>query len=131
MMLLPYTAIAAGVANQLGAAIPLRRTVRHLVVEATFAYGAGGTTVKAWVQTRVVGATWRDIMCFAFTTAAAKKWLAVSALSITAAVAASDAALADDTAVAGLLGDEIRVKYTTTGTYTGATTLTVVGQVKE
>ena len=42
----------------------------------------------------------------------------------------TDASLGDDAIDDGLLGDMIRVKYTTTGTYAGTTNLTVFGVVK-
>ena len=106
-------------------------TARYLLLEAKFLYGAAGTTAKFWVQTRVVGGTWRDIANFAFTTAAATKWHAVKAeIATAAAIAASDAALTDDTILDGFIGDEIRVKYTTTGTYTGATSIQILATVK-
>lgn len=99
----------------------------YLVCEAIFTYGSGGTTAKAWVQTSLDGGvTWIDIMSFAFTTATASK---VSAVVVSTALAAGitpgDAALADNTILSGLLGDRIRVKVTTTGTYGGNTTLVV------
>jgi hypothetical protein len=126
MVLLPQTTIAGAVANQLGRAIAIPTDIQALIVEAAFAYGSGGTTAKAWVQTRVKGGTWRDIMCFAFTTAALTKWQAVrSAIALAPNIAASDAALADNTILDGLIGDELRVKYTTTGTYAGVTHLTL------
>lgn len=51
-------------------------------------------------------------------------------LALAAAIAASDAVLADDTILNGFIGDELRVKYTTTGTYSGATSLEVRVTVK-
>lgn len=129
--LLPATTIGAAVAGQVGQTVPLPGRVSYLLVEAVFAYGAGGTDAKVWVQTRVKGGTWRDVMNFAFLLAASTKWSAVHRdTALAAARTASDAALADDTILNGFLGDEIRVKYTTTGTYTGATSLTVRATVK-
>jgi hypothetical protein len=128
--LLPSTTIAGAVTGQVGQVIKARSAPRYLLVEAAFAYGSGGTTAKAWVQTRVSGGTWRDIMAFAFTTAAAKKFSAVNgAIALAAAIAVSDGALADDTILNGFLGSEFRVKYTTTGTYAGATSLTLSAQI--
>ena len=130
MTLLPATTIAGAVTGSVGPTFPTE-DLKDLFVEAAFLYGSGGTTVKAWVQTRVKGGTWRDIMNFAFTTAAATKWSKVSlGIALAAARAASDAALADDTILDGFLGDELRLKYTTTGTYAGATSLTVLGSAK-
>ena len=129
--LLAQTTIAAAVSAQVGSTFKFSDAVKYLLVEAALVYGAGGTTVKVWIQTRVAGGTWRDIMCLAFTTAAATKWSAVvSSTALAAAITASDGALADDTILNGFLGSEFRVKYTTTGTYTGTTHLTVRATAK-
>ena len=130
LTLLPATTITTAVANQVGPTFPTAG-LRDLLVEAALTYGSGGTTVKVWVQTRVKGGTWRDVMSLAFTTASAKKWSKVSiGIALAAARTASDAALADDTILDGFLGDEVRVKYTTTGTYADSTSLTVLGSAK-
>lgn len=124
--ILPATTIGAAVANQVSATMMIGGA-RYLTAQAKFLYGAGGTTVKAWLQTSLDGGTtWIDIMSFAFTTAAATKVSAVTAnIALAAAVTPGDAALADNTILTGLLGDRVRIKYTTTGTYTGATSLAV------
>lgn len=100
---------------------------KYLTARAKFVRAAGGTTTKVWIQTSLDGGTtWFDIMCLAFTTTTATK---VSAVTTTTALAAAsvptDGTMADDIILSGLLGDLIRVKYTTTGTYTGASSLTV------
>ena len=94
---------------------------------AVFTYGSGGTTAKFWIQTTFDGGvTWVDVAQFAFATASAK---AISSLKAVTAVAANytptDATLADNTIKDGLLGDQLRVKYTTTGTYAGGTTIRI------
>lgn len=101
--------------------------MHYLLVEAAFLYGAGGTSVKCYVQTSIDGGvTWADIMSFAFTTSAGSKVSAVRAsVALAAAVAPTDGSLADNTILDGLLGDRLRLKYVTTGTYTGATSLAV------
>ena len=126
--LLPATVIT-GAVTVTGASIPVPEGLLYLSAQATFAYGSGGTTCKAFIQTSVDnGATWRDIACLAFTTASAKKTSAVSAfIALAAAVAVSDGALADDTIVNGLIGDLFRAKVVTTGTYAGGTTIQVSG----
>lgn len=105
----------------------------YLVVQAIFLYGAGGTTANAYVQTSIDGgATWADIMNFSFTTAAATK---ISAIALSTALAAvvvpTDGSLASNTILSGLFGDRIRLKYVTTGTYTGATSLKVDAVIKQ
>lgn len=99
-----------------------------LVALATFTYGSGGTTAKFWVQTSFDGgATWADIMSFAFTTATGSKLSSVSGYIAPTAQAAAptDATLADNTINQGILGNAIRLKYTTTGTYAGGTVATI------
>ena len=88
-------------------------------IEAKLYYGSGGTSLKAWVQVTLDdGATWIDIACFAFTTSSAVKVINLSGLTPkTTAVTPTDGALADDTCVDGVLGSAMRVKLTSTGTY--------------
>jgi hypothetical protein len=89
-------------------------------IQFRLAYGSGGTTIKAYLQTSFdQGQTWVDIACAAFTTASAVKIFNLSALTPkTTAVTPTDGSLTDDTCVDGLLGDRLRVKVTSTGTYT-------------
>lgn len=88
-------------------------------ISARFYYTSGGTTAKAYIQTTFDdGVTWFDIACIAFTTAAGTKVMNLSALTpVLNAVAATDGALADNTAIDGLLGSQMRVKIINTGTY--------------
>ena len=96
-----------------------------VTLHARFAYGSGGTKVTVYVQTSLdQGATWIDIACLTFTTAAASRVLNLSGLTPRATAAnASDGALTDDTAVDGVLGDRLRCKVVSTGTYAGSTSL--------
>ena len=98
---------------------------KYLGVQANFVYGSGGTTVDAYVQTSFDGGvTWTDIMNFNFTTSSARKFSAVvMTTALAAATAATDGSLASNTILSGLLGDQFRVKYKSTGTYAGGTTL--------
>lgn len=105
----------------------------YLVALGKFVYGSGGTTAKVWIQTSYDGGTsWNDIINFAYTTASATKVSAVTAYIAPAAQAGAqtDATLADNTIIQGLLGDRIRAKLTTTGTYGGSTTLSVYAIAK-
>lgn len=131
LVLVPQTTIADAVSGVVGDTILIPAGTKNLAVQARFLYGSGGTTAKAWVQTSLDnGATWIDVMNFAFTTAAATK---VSAVNTTTALAAgatpTDGSLADNTILSGFLGDRIRVKFTTTGTYGGATSLKITAVV--
>jgi len=127
LSLLPNTVITTAVTGSVGPVVLLPEGPRYLALQAKFTYGSGGTTTKAWVQTSLDGGvTWRDIASFAFATTTSLKFSALSnSIALAAAQGASDAALADDTILNGLLGDRVRVKYTTTGTYAGGTTLSV------
>lgn len=100
----------------------------YLAAEAKFVYAAGGTTFKAWIQTSLDGGvTWIDVMSFAFaTTTASKVSAVVSTTALAAGATPSDGALADNTILSGLIGDRIRVKWTSTGVYSGATTIVIV-----
>jgi hypothetical protein len=66
-----------------------------------------------------------DIANFAFTTAAARRAYNLTAVAVTSIATPVDGTLADNTAVNGFLGTLFRVKYTTTGTYSGATSLRI------
>lgn len=124
--LIPQTTIAAA-GTFIGEIYRLPLGVKSLGLLAKFLYGSAGTTTKAYVQTSLDGgATWVDIACFAFTTAAASKLSSVKNNIATAAGATpTDGTLTDNTILDGVLGDRTRVKYIVAGTYTGATSLTV------
>jgi hypothetical protein len=131
-LLAPLT-ITTALSATAGTAVTKLFGAKYLVVEAIFLYGSGGTTVKAYIQTSLdLGVTWFDIICFAFTTSAASKVAAVSSdiTSGAAPIAAAEATLADNTLNNGILGDRFRVKYVTTGTYAGATSLAVFAHAK-
>jgi hypothetical protein len=126
--LFPQTTIA-GAVTLIGEVTSLGQIpgTQAVTVEAAFLYGSGGTTCKAYLQTSVDGGTtWVDVASFAFTTSAASK---VSALNVYAALAAAvtptDGTLADNTIVNGLIGDRLRVKVISTGTYAAATSIKV------
>jgi hypothetical protein len=124
--ILPAATIT-GAATVTSSSITVQAGLKYISAQATFTYGSGGTTCKAWLQTSLDGGTtWRDVAAFAFTTASAKKTSALSSsIALAAAVAVSDGALADDTLVNGLFGDLWRIKVTSTGTYAGGTTIAV------
>lgn len=136
LILLAPTVITAAVTGTVSTGTvvtPLLSGMTYLVALGKFVYGSGGTTAKFWIQTSYdQGATWNDIMNFAFTTASATKVSAVNAYIAPAAQAGAqtDATLADNTIIQGLIGDRIRVKYTTTGTYGGSTTASIYAIAK-
>lgn len=99
--------------------------MQSLTVSLRFAYGSGGTNVKAYLQTSLDGGnTWIDIACVVFGTASEHAVLNFSALTPkTTQVTPSDGAMTDDTALDGILGDRVRLKAISTGTYAGNTAL--------
>jgi len=100
--------------------------------QASFVFGSGGTACKAYVQTSLDGGlTWFDIMCFTFVGTTAKKISAVKMwTALAAAYAPTDGTLTDDTIKDGVLGDRLRCKCISTGTYAGSTTINVFAVVQ-
>lgn len=96
-------------------------------ISARLAYGSGGTSVKAYVQTSLdQGTTWVDIACMTWTTSGSTKIVNLSGLTPkTTAATPTDGALSDDSAVDGILGDRLRLKVVSVGTYAGSTVLSV------
>lgn len=101
-------------------------------LSARLAYGSGGTSCKAYVQTSLdQGTTWQDIACFAFGAAAEHQTLNISGLTPKLTqVTPTDGALADDTAIDGILGDRLRCKVVTAGVYANSTVLSARAEVR-
>ncbi len=99
--------------------------MQSLTASLDFRYGSGGTSAKAYLQTSLDGGnTWVDIACVTFALASSKKVLNFSALTpVTTPVVPTDGSMADDTAQDGVLGDQVRLKVVSTGTYAGNTLL--------
>ncbi|MEO3386010.1 hypothetical protein [Mesorhizobium sp. CAU 1741] len=98
-------------------------------LQASFVYGSGGTSVAAVMQTSLdQGASWIDVCRFDFTTANAKKVANVSASA--AAAPAAVAALGAEGKLDGVLGDRLRCKVTSVGTYGGNTTISIRAAVR-
>ena len=97
-----------------------------LTLQANFTYGSGGTSADAYVQTSLDGgSTWMDVAEFGFTTSSARKAFNLTNAAVTSVATPGDAALTANTCVNGFLGSLYRVKYVTTGTYAGSTTLVI------
>lgn len=134
--LAPLT-IGAAVSATATTPVRLLHGARYLVAQATFLYGAGGTNATAYVQTSLdAGLSWIDLIAFQFTTSAGVKVASVTIDATTFAASAyvplvpTDGTLTANTCVQGIIGDRFRLKYVTTGTYTGTTSLAVYGIVK-
>ena len=98
-----------------------------LTLVAAFTYGSGGTTARVDIETAFANGVWYPIARFDFTTASATKFLTVSGLTPRLS-ALTSAALSADTAIDGVIGDRLRAKLTTTGTYAGSTQLAIRAQ---
>lgn len=124
LLTLPITTAQAA---QVGNIIKLPSHCIGLSVLANFTYGSGGTTADAWVQTSLDGGnTWMDIFEFSFALASAKKAMTViSESAVLTPTTPADGTLTANTAIAGFIGDRVRVKYTTVGTYGGSTVLQI------
>jgi len=124
--------VTAAVTAQVGSVFTLARlpadAPKYIASQAKFVYRAGGTTATAYVQTSLDGGvTWVDIMCFQFTTNTATKVSAVNSnIALAPGATPSDGSLTANTILNGLIGDRLRVKYTTAGTYTPTTATNTV-----
>ena len=128
--LLNNVVITAPVTTVVGPVLQVRAPTAvpfNAVLQGMLAYGSGGTTIDAWVQTSLDGGgTWTDIANFHFTTAVARFIFNLSSLTpVTTQYTPTDGTLAANTAKDGILGSHYRVKYTSTGTYAGNTQLSV------
>lgn len=96
-------------------------------IYARLAYGSGGTTVRAYIQTSLdQGQTWIDVVSILFGTTSEAQVVNLSGLTPkTTAATPTDGSLTDDTCVDGVLGDRLRLKVVSAGTYAGPTVLTV------
>jgi hypothetical protein len=99
----------------------------NMSLQATFTYGSGGTSADAYVQTSIDGGnTWIDVANFHFLTTTARfTYNLFSGTPVTTEYTPTDGSLASNTAKDGTFGNYWRVKYVTTGTYAGGTTLRV------
>lgn len=99
-------------------------------LSAYLAYGSGGTSIAAYVQTRF-GNLWVDIAHFGFTTATAHKGANLSGLTpVTTLASLVDGGLSANTCQDGILGDALRAKIVSTGTYAGPTVLVIRASVR-
>lgn len=96
---------------------------------ADFEFGATGTTCIVVVQTSInQGADWIDIARFDFATSDAQKTANIAAAAAAAVAAVS--ALGSESKIDGVLGDRLRAKITTTGTYSVNTSVSVRAAVR-
>jgi hypothetical protein len=131
--LVPATTVTTAVSGVVfGAVIPALLGLKSLTCQAIFTYGSGGTAAKFYVQTSLDnGVTWTDIMSFAFATATLTKQSSTKfTVALAPAITPTGGTLADNTILDGLIGDQVRVLGTTTGTYAGGTTISISAVAK-
>jgi hypothetical protein len=117
-------------ATQVGEVVDDLSGALAVTLSARLAYGSGGTSCYALVETSLdQGVTWVQIARFDFTTSGLQKVLTVSGLTPRLA-AASAGSLSADTALDGTLGDRLRATAVSTGTYAGSTVLSVRANVR-
>ena len=120
--------ITAAVAATATAAVDIGHNVDTILLQCNFTYVASAaTSAKAYVQTSFDGGTtWCDIACFAHTTTSLNRVFNLSSkTAVTTIFTLTDGTLTDSTAKDGLIGNLIRVKYVTVGTYGAGTTMKV------
>lgn len=117
-------------ATQIGDVVDDLSGALAITISARLAYGSGGTSCYAVVETSLdQGVTWVQIARFDFTTSGLQKLLTVSGL--TPRIAAANAgSLSADTALDGTIGDRLRATVVSTGTYAGSTVLSVRANVR-
>jgi hypothetical protein len=127
MNLLSLPAITGAIGVSVTPAAKFNAPPRSLAVQANFTYGSGGTTVDAYLQTSLDGGvTWTDIAQFHFTTASARfVYNLNSQTPVTTEYTPTDGSLTANTAKDGILGPQVRAKYSSTGTYGGTTSLSI------
>jgi hypothetical protein len=100
---------------------------RGVLLVGNFTYGSGGTSVDAYIQTSTDGGnTWYDVACFQFTTASDLVAFNLSARTpVTSQATPASQSMTANTCADGLLGDRLRVVWSSVGTYSGGTTLQI------
>lgn len=123
-----FTITAAG--NYVGSWVTGFEGILKMTLQLRLAYGSGGTSLKAYLQTGFDGSagvdpvTPIDIACVVFGLVSEVAVLNFSALTPKLTqVVPTDATLTDDTAIDGILGDRFRIKAVAAGTYGGSTVL--------
>ncbi len=91
--------------------------------------GASGTKINVYLQTTLdQGQSFFDVANIAFANTPGVQVVNLSALDkLTTVTAPTDGGLADNTVLDGVLGDQLRAKVISTGTYTGGTLVSVRG----
>jgi hypothetical protein len=132
LQLMSETITTAQTASTKTAVTGLARA-KSVALHCNFTYGSGGTSATVYVQTSFDGgSTWVDIANFDHATASLRRVYNLSALTpVTTVYTATDGSLSANTCKDGVIGDQLRVKFTSVGTYAGSTTMVVTAVVKD
>ena len=102
--------------------------VASVTLFVNFTYGSSGTTCAVIVETCLDSVNWIQVARFDFTTSSLSKIANLSALTPVAAATVST--LSSQGQTDGILGDRLRAKVTSTGTYAGNTSVSVRAAVR-
>lgn len=110
-------AISTNITGEVQTAVDGLEGAVAVTIRGQLAYGSGGSSFKAWVQTSLDnGENWQDVCCFAGTTASFVKEFNISGLTpVTTAYTPTQAAMSDDSAKDGIVGSQWRCVISTSG----------------
>lgn len=91
----------------------------HVEAQISLVANGGGSSVQVYLQTTIDGTIPIDIACVAFTDTSKTVIVSLPREKMTTPYEPTDGALPDNTCKAGILGNALRLKVKTTGTYTG------------
>lgn len=115
----------AAAGTQTGTAVTGLAGMTALTLSCRLAYGSGGGTLVAYVQTSLdQGTTWIDIARLDFATAGGQKLVNLSGLT-PRTTPLTVAALGAEGCNDGILGDRLRAIIVSTGTYADSTVLSI------
>lgn len=104
--------------------------VNAVTFSANFIYGSGGTSLKVDFETSIdQGTNWLPVCRIAFSTSSALRVATISGLTPKTAAAAM-ATPSDNTCTDSVLGDRLRVRITSVGTYAGNTAISTRAAVR-
>lgn len=123
------TAASSGIKNTVTGLIG----ITSCIFQCIFKYGGAldSPTATVYIQTSLdSGKTWFDIANFAQAQVSLSRVMSINSATVRSLpFTATDGTLPNNTAQSGMIGDRLRVKFVSTGTYTNDTTCKVVAIV--